>query len=70
MIFILFIAIGVLTIVCAVRNCDWLIAPKGRRYAFVRAMSAHFGRNAVRIFYVCIGVFVIIIAILGIFQNV
>ena len=66
---ILFIIAGIITIVCSIRNDDWIIEPKGRRYVTARFLNKHFGRNAVRIYYICLGIFIIVLGILLLFGK-
>lgn len=58
--FIFLIAAGIFSIFCAVKDYDWFIY--NRRASLILRL---FGRNGTRIFYILLGIFLIVLGIMA-----
>ena len=54
------VAAGIFCIVCSVKNLDWFF-----NNSKARPLVKIFGRNGTRIFYICLGVFIVVMGLMG-----
>lgn len=53
------VILGIVMIIGSIRNDDWLISPTGSRDIIAKFFYMCWGRNAVRIYYICLALLLI-----------